>query len=127
VTDDPPGVGPIGGLVGLLAHAERRGAEQVLALACDLPSIAAELLRRLASEVADAGALVTAQGEIRNPLVARYTVTRALPAAREALGAGQRSLQSVLDRLGDAVVTLPLTATEAATLDDWDTPEDMRK
>ncbi len=127
VNDEPPGVGPIGGLIGLLAHAERRGAEHALALACDLPRIGSDLLRRLASEANGAGALVTAQGEIRNPLIARYTVARALLAAREALGADQRSLQSVLNRLGDDVVRLRLTATEAMTLDDWDTPDDMRK
>ncbi len=127
LSDDPPGVGPIGGLIGLLTHAERSGAERALALACDLPRIGAELLRRLAREAANANALVTAQGEIRNPLVARYTVARALPAARAVLGAGQRSLQAVLDRLGESVVTLRLTEEEAATLDDWDTPQDMLK
>lgn len=127
VSDEPPGVGPIGGLIGLLAHAERRGARHVLALACDLPRLGGDLVRRLASEANEASALVTAQAEIRNPLIARYTVARALPAACEALGAGQRSLQSVLARLGDEVVTLPLTEIEAATLDDWDTPHDVRK
>jgi molybdenum cofactor guanylyltransferase len=127
VNDEPPGVGPIGGLIGLLAHAERRGAEQVLALACDLPRIGGELLRRLVNEVHGAGALVTAQGEIRNPLIARYAVARTLPEVRKALGSGQRSLQAVLDRLGNDAVTLRLTELEAATLDDWDTPDDMRR
>ncbi len=127
VSDEPPDVGPIGGLIGLLAYAERRGARHVLALACDLPRLGGDLLRRLASEANAAGALVTAQGEIRNPLIARYAVARALPAARAALSAGRRSLQAVLDRFGDEVVTLRLTETEAATLDDWDTPQDMRK
>ena len=127
VSDEPSGVGPIGGLIGLLAYAERRGARHVLALACDLPRLGGDLVQRLASQANEAGALVTAQGEIRNPLIARYTVARALPAAREALSAGRRSLQAVLDRLGDDVVTLRLTEIEAATLDDWDTPDDMRK
>ena len=127
IGDEPPGVGPLGGLIGLLAHAERRGARQVLALACDLPRLGGALLQRLASEVTDRGALVTVQAEIRNPLVARYTVARALPAARQALADGKRSLQAVLDRLGDDVATLSLTAAEAATLDDWDTPEDLQK
>ncbi len=99
----------------------------MLALACDLPRLGGDLVQRLASQANEAGALVTAQGEIRNPLIARYTVARALPAAREALSAGRRSLQAVLDRLGDDVVTLRLTEIEAATLDDWDTPDDMRK
>lgn len=127
VNDEPRGVGPLGGLIGLLADAERRGATHVLALACDLPRIGAALLRRLAEEAADKSALVTAQGEIRNPLIARYAVAQALPAARAVLGAGARSLQAVLDGLGGGVATLALSATEAATLDDWDTPEDVQR
>jgi molybdenum cofactor guanylyltransferase len=127
VSDEPSGIGPLGGLIGLLAFAERGGAEHALALACDLPRIDASLLRRLASERTDKSALVAAQGEIRNPLVARYAVAHALPAARAALGAGKRSLQAVLDGLGDGVATLDLSATEAATLDDWDTPEDIAR
>lgn len=126
VADDPPGVGPIGGLIGLLAHAEERGATHVLALACDLPRVAAPLLRRLASELPEKRALVIAQGEIKNPLLARYTVAEALAAARATLSAGKRSLQAVLERLGDGAVSMPLTPAEATTVGDWDTPEDMR-
>jgi molybdopterin-guanine dinucleotide biosynthesis protein A len=127
VSDEPPGVGPIGGLIGLLADAQRRGAPHVLALACDLPRIEADLLRRLAREMIDKTALVAAQGEIRNPLVARYDVAHTLPAARAVLGAGARSLQAVLDRLGGGVATLTLSSMEVATLDDWDTPEDVSR
>jgi len=127
VSDDPPGVGPLGGLIGLLAYAQRRGAAQALALACDLPRIGGSVLQRLAREMGDKCALVAAQGQIRNPLVARYAVAHALPAARGVLATGKRSLQGVLDRLGDGVATLPLTTEEAATLDDWDTPEDVHR
>lgn len=125
VNDEPPGVGPLGGLIGLLAHAERLGATHVLALACDLPRVTASLLQRLASELADKSALVTAQDDIKNPLLARYAVAEALPAARAVLGSGKRSLQAVLERLGAGAAIVPLTASEAATIDDWDTPEDM--
>ena len=127
VSDEPSGAGPLGGLIGLLAHAERRGASHVLALACDLPRIGAALLQRLADEATDKAAVVAVQGEVRNPLIARYAVAGALLAARDVHGTGKRSLQAVLDRLGDGVATLRLTAAEAATLDDWDTPDDMRQ
>jgi len=129
VSDEPPGVGPLGGLIGLLTHAEQRRALHVLVLACDLPRVGAALLQRLAHEATDASALVIAQGEIQNPLLARYTVAEALAAARETLSAGQRSLQAVLKRLGDGagVAVMALNAAEAATVDDWDTPEDMQK
>lgn len=125
ISDEPAGVGPLGGLIGLLTHAERRGATHVLALACDLPHVAAPLLQRLGTEAPDANALVTAQGEVKNPLLARYSVAEALPAARATLEAGKRSLQAVLERLGSGTVVMPLTSAETATVDDWDTPEDM--
>jgi molybdopterin-guanine dinucleotide biosynthesis protein A len=127
VDDAPRGVGPLGGLLGLLLDAEQRGAELVLALACDLPRIDAALLTRLLNEAVTASALVAAQDGVRNPLVARYQVAAALPAARGALQAGERSLQAVLDRLAAGVRTLPLTAAEAARLDDWDSPEDVQR
>jgi hypothetical protein len=63
---------------------------------------------------------------VRNRLIARYEVERALPAARTVLGAGKRSLQAVLDALGADVHTLPLSDAEAASLQDWDTPDDMK-
>lgn len=125
ISDEPAGVGPLGGLIGLLAHAEQRGATHALALACDLPRVAAPLLQRLGSEAPTASALVVAQGEIRNPLLARYTVAEALPAARATLGAGKRSLQAVLERLATGTVIMSLTPAEAASVDDWDTLEDM--
>ena len=83
VSDEPSGVGPLGGLIGLLAHAERSGASHALALACDLPRIGADLLQRLAGEATDKAAVVAVQGEIRNPLIARYAVAQALSAARD--------------------------------------------
>jgi molybdopterin-guanine dinucleotide biosynthesis protein A len=126
VSDEPPGVGPLGGLLGLLLHAQRRGAHSVLAVACDLPRLNAALLQRLAHESSEAGALVTTQAGVRNPLIARYAVAHALPAARAVLAEGTHSLQAVLDRLGQSVVTLALTSAEEVCLADWDTPEDVR-
>jgi molybdopterin-guanine dinucleotide biosynthesis protein A len=125
LADEPPGIGPLGGLLGLLSYAERRAAPHALALACDLPELDRALLSRLCGESPAASVLLTAQDGVRNPLVARYAIAAALPAARAALQAGSRSLQAVLDRLGEGVQTLQLSADEAAKLGDWDTPEDM--
>lgn len=127
IGDEPSGVGPIGGLIGFLAHAEQRGATHALVLACDLPRVAAPLLQRLGTESPAASALVIAQGEIKNPLLARYTVAEALPAARATLEAGKRSLQAVLERLSNGAVIMPLSEAETASVEDWDTPEDMQK
>jgi len=126
VDDAPSGIGPLGGLVGLLLDAEQRGSELALALACDLPRLDAELLQRLLNEAASATAFVAEQAGVRNPLVARYRVAAALPAAREVMQGGKRSLQAVLDRLSD-VQTLTISAAEAGRLDDWDSPEDVRR
>jgi molybdopterin-guanine dinucleotide biosynthesis protein A len=125
LVDNPPGVGPLGGIVSLLEFAEQRGAPAALSLSCDLPRIERAVLSRLASEEPRAAALVTVQAGVRNPLVARYAVAPALPAARRALHSGSRSVQAVLDALGDGVATLRLTAAEEASLADWDVPEDL--
>jgi molybdenum cofactor guanylyltransferase len=124
--DEPAGIGPLGGLSSLLQHAERLAAGQVLAVACDLPRLSASLVARLASEAPGAAALVPDLSGVRNPLIARYDVARTLPALGDVLRSGKRSLQAVLDRLGNDVRTLPLSVDEAASLLDWDTPEDVR-
>jgi molybdopterin-guanine dinucleotide biosynthesis protein A len=126
VADAPRGIGPLGGLLGLLLEAEQTQASTVLALACDLPRLDAALLARLLDEDVAANALVVEQNGVRNPLVARYRVSAALPAARQVMQDGKRSLQSVLDHLAEGVHTLTINTAEAAKLDDWDTPEDVR-
>lgn len=127
VGDSPTGAGPLGGLRGLLRHAQGLGASHALALACDLPKIRAGLLARIATEAPDAAALVGHRSGVRNPLVARYHVARSLPAVDETLAAGKRSLQAVLDALGDDVRLLSESAAEAESLVDWDTPDDVAR
>ncbi len=125
VADEPRDIGPLGGLLGLLAHAEQRAAMYALTLACDLPRVDHIVLSRLATDSLQASALVTELDGVRNPLLARYRVAAALPAARAVLASGARSLQAVLDLLQPAVSTLPMTDAERATLHDWDFPEDV--
>jgi molybdopterin-guanine dinucleotide biosynthesis protein A len=125
VIDEPRGVGPLGGVIGLLGAAQQLGARWALTLACDLPRIDHALLTRLASEAPHASALVTLQAGVRNPLVARYAVAEALIAARTALENGSRSVQALLDRLAGEIVTLSLSSAEEARLADWDVPEDL--
>jgi molybdopterin-guanine dinucleotide biosynthesis protein A len=125
LVDDPPGIGPLGGLTTLLGHAERRGSAHVLALACDLPRLDRALVTRLTNEAPDAAVVLVKQAETRNPLIARYAVAPARLAATEALQQGRRSLQAVLDRLEPGVVALQLSADEASRVHDWDTPSDI--
>lgn len=126
LADRPAGIGPLGGLIGLLSFAAQHGAPAALALTCDLPRVPAALLARLATEAPEAAALVTLQGGVRNPLVARYRVDQALPAAERAASSGRRSVQAVLDGMTGPVLELPLTPEEEASLTDWDEPADLR-
>src|SRR5689334_11731255 len=122
LADDPPGIGPLGGLCALLAHAERG---PVIALACDMPYVDAPLLARLARAPSAAAVLAPrdpASGKWQ-PLFARYDAERALPVVRAAIARGEHSLQRVLATL--AVEELTLTPAEHARLRDWDEPGDV--
>jgi molybdopterin-guanine dinucleotide biosynthesis protein A len=117
--------GPLAGLVALLEHAESVGAEAVLALACDLPYVGRALIERLAREAPSQPALAPRTDGFWQPLAARYRTETALPAARAALGAQRLSLQNLLDTLG--AKQLALRPEEAASLGDWDSPEDVQR
>lgn len=122
VDDDPPGMGPIGGLGALLSEGARRGAPYVLALACDMPEVTPELLTELART--NAAAVAPVRDGMWEPLCARYDPTRALEALRRVLARGRRSLWSVLDELGDEAVELRVAPE---LLEDWDEPGDVRR
>jgi len=124
LADEPPGIGPIGGLSALLGHASTTGADAALALACDLPFLEAPLVRRLATEAPDAWFVAPCEGELFHVLTARYSKS-ALPAVRETIAAGERSLQRVVRRLGAHASPLPVGAEELAELRDWDDPADI--
>jgi molybdopterin-guanine dinucleotide biosynthesis protein A len=127
IADEPAGVGPLGGLTGLLSHAASSATRFALALACDLPWLERSLIARLAHESSEAAVVLVAQEAVRNPLIARYETRSALPAARRTLDAGKRSLQAVLDELEPRITRLELSAEERASLADWDTADDMAR
>ena len=124
--DEPPGIGPLGGLAALLKHARAAELDACLALACDLPFVSRALILRLANDLRDAVALAPCREGIWEPLLARYLVS-ALPAVHEAIAADQRGLQKLFARLGASASALPLDAHEARELFDWDTPDDLRR
>jgi molybdopterin-guanine dinucleotide biosynthesis protein A len=125
--DDPPGVGPMGGLRALLLEAERIGGDAV-ALAVDLPFVNAALLRRLYLEQPNAAALAPRQADRWQPLFARYRPSAVLPVIDAALAAGRTSLQVLFGGLTarDQVASeLVLSSIEQHALQDWDRPSDM--
>jgi len=128
--DDPEGQGPLGGLRALLLEGQRLG-RPVIALACDLPYLTPELVRRLAEahEVnGHVGAVAprdTRTG-LWEPIFARYSCLVCLPVVEALVSTKRRALQAIFDVLGETARELSLSDEERALLRDWDQPEDVR-
>jgi molybdopterin-guanine dinucleotide biosynthesis protein A len=120
IADDPPGIGPLGGLISLL---RRAGASRALAFACDMPFVTRELVDRLSTTPSGAPILAPKRGDRWEPLCARYEPARVLPLALAQAASPDHSLQRLLDRA--AAEALPLTPAEEAQLNDWDSPDDL--
>lgn len=125
LADEPPGVGPLGGLRALLGEG-RAQQDTVIALAADLPRVTTALVERLAAYAPEKLAVAPRPGGLWNPLFGRYAGECA-PTVEGLLAAGRRSLKSLLEALGDRAEPLPLSEEEAATLEDWDTPDDIAR
>ena len=117
------GAGPLAGLGALCHEAARAQLDEVLCLACDLPYIEATLLERLVRHALGAPAVAARVDGYWQPFFARYSVSEATPVIEARLAARRLGLYGVLDELG--AVELPLEASEARQLRDWDTPEDV--
>jgi molybdopterin-guanine dinucleotide biosynthesis protein A len=119
VDDEPGGIGPLGGLIGLLRHADDRA---VVAIACDMPYIQAPLVEQLLA-APQASAVAPRQGATWEPLFARYAPESVLSVARARASRGERSLQGLLD--GVRARELVLTEDDWLQLRDWDSPSDV--
>ncbi|HMU41486.1 MAG TPA: molybdenum cofactor guanylyltransferase [Pseudomonadota bacterium] len=122
LADQPPGVGPLGGLCALLRHAQGR---EVLALACDMPFVSQAFLERfLALECPDADVVIaqTGPGAPLETFLARYRAT-ALPTVLQKIAEGERTLQRVLHSLNLQTVLLP--EADQTVCQDWDTEAEL--
>ena len=122
LSDEPPGVGPLGGLASALRHA---GCARCIVLACDMPYLTAPLLRRLV-EAPAVDAVLAARDRHSGKwqaFFARYEPGSVQPALEACLDAGERSFQALFARL--PVTELALSDAEVALLADWDRPEDV--
>jgi molybdopterin-guanine dinucleotide biosynthesis protein A len=117
LTDDPPGIGPLGGLISLFSRA---GAGSAIAVGCDMPFVSQKLLERLVEFSMGAPAVAARRTDVWEPLFARYEAPPALAAARAAAAAGRHALFGVLDALG--AEALPMSPEELDELRDWDEP-----
>ena len=129
LTDRPPGIGPLGGLLALLHHTLAQATEPgspavALALACDMPYVSHELLHRLNDESPDAAALAPCVDGRYQPFFARYKASLALRAAESCQAKQLHSLQHVLRSLDTEA--LSLDESETLQLRDWDRPEDVQ-
>lgn len=124
LADARPGedLGPLGGLLALLDHA---GASAAIAVACDMPFVSADLVRRLAETRAKAPALAARRERRWEPFFARYDAKAVLPIANAHADARRGSLQALLDAV--SAEELAMTDAAYAELRDWDAPEDMAR
>lgn len=113
-------LGPLGGVVALLEHAGERSA---IAVACDMPYVSLELVRRLALAPARSPALAARRDGRWEPFFARYDAKAVLATARAHADARRGSLQMLLDAV--KAEELAMTPAEHAELRDWDRPEDV--
>jgi molybdenum cofactor guanylyltransferase len=122
LADDPPGLGPLGGLAALLAHAAGGVA---VAVACDMPHVTAGVLARLVAHPGDAPVVAPRRGADApyEPMLARYAAAAVGPVLADALAQGVRSFQQLFRLL--EVETLPLDGPLSRALEDWDHPRDM--
>ncbi len=126
LADDPPAVGPIGGLRSLLLHAKAVGAERALALACDLPFIDAAVIRLLNAPLAGSARVPFADGRFQ-PLAAAYAPVPGLAAVERTLAQGKHALMRVLEELGAGLERVESDALQTDALRDWDTPGDITR
>jgi molybdopterin-guanine dinucleotide biosynthesis protein A len=124
--DSPAGIGPLGGLRSLVAFARDEGRDAAVAIACDMPYLTSELVRRLAHEAPGAAALAARNERRWQALAARYAV-RVLPLIDEAISAQEHSLQRIFERLAADARVLPVGDAELGALRDWDSPEDLSR
>ncbi|MEX2467984.1 MAG: molybdopterin-guanine dinucleotide biosynthesis protein B [Gemmatimonadota bacterium] len=104
-------MGPLAGIEAALRHAEETGAAGVVVLACDLPGVGADALRRLLREIGSAAAVAPERDGTPGfePLCAVYATGCAGPAA-ELLDEGVRSAHRLLDAVDGHVVRGTMSA-----------------
>lgn len=123
IEDAPQGIGPLGGLGGLLAEGRGSGRSCMIAVACDMPAVSAAVLHAILALEAVAPVLAAQRDGRWEPFLARYS--RNVTSAFEAfVAAGGRSFQRLF-----AAHAAPLTIDPAILSDrvlcDWDAPADL--
>jgi molybdopterin-guanine dinucleotide biosynthesis protein A len=121
LADDPPGIGPLGGLA---AHHPAPDPPHALTLACDMPHVDERALAELLAAPPAAGVVALRRGPDApfEPMLALWHPPSVRLALEEALAAGVRSFQPIL---AAHATERPLTPALERALVDWDTPDDL--
>ena len=122
LADDPPRVGPIGGLRSLLLQAAPLGVPAVL-IGCDMPYLSSAVFHELLTAAPLATCVAPRADGLWQPLFSRYAPAQTLKTLDACLAAGSYSFQHLLDALG--ATPLALSAEHQEQLRDWDRPEDL--
>lgn len=122
LVDKPKDAGPLGGLGAVLEYA---GERDVVSVACDMPYVNGEVLKRLVAFAPEASVVCARRGADApwEPMFARWRPADVASALAETLDARQRSFQRLLGRL--EVTALPVDAVTRRALQDWDTPAEV--
>ncbi len=127
VHDDVAFEGPLAGLaVGLAALAD--DVDGVIVAAGDMPTLSPDVLRLLLDLLDGSPALGAAVLDDGGPMPMAVRRAAALTACRDLLGAGERRLRALADRLEAAVIpgtTWRTVDPEGLTLRDVDRPSDL--
>lgn len=111
VPDRPhPGLGPLGGIAGALAHAAANGFDAVLTTACDTPALPESLITALRASAAAHAA--------EAPTVGYWPVTLVEPLAAHLAAGGERSIRRWAARVGVIAVCPGVTLANVNTPDD---------
>ena len=119
--DRHPGIGPMAGLESLLLA---RPDSNCILLACDMPNLHADLLKRLIAPAddADASVFATSTDPPLHPCCALYEPA-CLPVVQEAIASKRYGMIALLSRL--RVHTVELTGEEAMGVENWNEPKDL--
>ncbi|GMV05331.1 MAG: hypothetical protein AMXMBFR53_16100 [Gemmatimonadota bacterium] len=124
VRDRVPGQGPLGGLDAALRAARERGLDGVLLVACDLPLLTPDLLRRVVAGLGDHAAVAPQRdaGGVE-PLCAAYRGST-LAVAEARLEMEDRSLHSFFRAVGGHVIPSWRLGAPGSTFLNVNTPAD---
>lgn len=121
--EDAKGIeGPLAGLAASLEWSLRRGAEALLTIACDMPFLPDDLMKRLAAEIGNCSAAVASSGGELHPVCSLWRIAAA-DELSSYCATGRRSLRGFAAHVGFVEVQWP-----AAPLDPFyniNTPADL--